>query len=183
MTAIANPFLTLSESNAWGIITLDDKIQFPGIVVSVDGVMRPIEWQEQKGIGITGAALVYSGKKLVGPTKILCEIVNASQWQDWQKHYDYIKVQDGARPKTFKVGHPSFANLPKQVFSSYPEAPSFVGKRKWVAAYELKEYKKPVKAPTGPADPAKVDGPPKPADAAEAALAALVAKVNAAGGP
>lgn len=178
MTTVANPFLTQAESNAWGIVLVDGKVPFPGVVVSVNGLIRPIDWQVQNAIGVTGAALIYKGKKLVEGITIVCELTNAIHWQQWETHYAYIAVPDGARPKVVTLGHPAFTKLAKQVFKSYPEAPEYAGKRKWIATYTLNEYKKPVKVPTGPPDPAKIDGPPKPKDAAEQALAGLLNKIE-----
>lgn len=183
MTAIANPFLSLAESAAWGVISVDDSIPFPGVIVSVNGCVRPIDWQVQQGIGITGAAVIFKGKKLVEGIKIVCDLTQATHWQAWQKHYDYIKVPDATRPRIVRIGHPAFTNLPKMVFESYPEAPQYAGKRKWTVEYSLKEYKKPIKVQTGPPDPAKLDGPPKPKDAAEAALASILQKIEKATGP
>ena len=182
MTAIADPFGTESELEAWGRIPLGDT-QFPGIVTDVDGVDRPIDWVAQNGIGITGAALVYKGKKLVEGIKVTCDLVGSDDYQAHLRFNDYIHTPDGQKPKAHTIGHPAFATVrvAKVVFAVIPSA-KYAGKRRWRVVYELKEYKKPVPAPTGQADPAKVDGPPKPKDQLEAGFDALLKQIEAAGG-
>lgn len=175
---VLSPFATVEGMTAWGQILTDDKVPFPGIVVSVSGAKRPIEWLVQNGIGLTGASLVYKGKKLVEGMTIVCELLNETHWREWETHYAYIKVADGTIPKKHTIKHPAFSNLRQQVFSEYPESPEYAGKRKWTVTYVLKEYRKPVPVPTGQPDPAKVDGPPKPKDALESALNGILQKVN-----
>lgn len=183
MAVVLNPFRTQTESDAWGLVSLDNgDVLFPGIIVIVKCPARKIEWAAQNGIGLTGAALVFKGRKLIEGIEIVCSIVTGQHWDQWQRHYDYIYTPELTRPKAHSLNHPAFANLKRQVFTEYPEAPEYVGKRQWVAGYRLSEYRKQVIVPVGVADPAKVDGPPKPQDKLDEALAGLLTKINKATG-
>ncbi len=178
MSTIANPFTSLEEIKAWGRVGLSNT-QFPGIVVAVDGVDRPIEWVAQNGIGLTGAALIFKGTKLVEGSTITCELTNAIEFNEAIAFNEFITTPPGTRPRAHPIVHPAFASakVAKVVFSLIP-SPKYAGKRKWIVTYGIKEYKKQVIVPIGPADPAKVDGPPKPKDAAETALAGMLATVQ-----
>lgn len=180
MSTTANPFASIAESEAWGRIGLSNT-QFPGIVVAIDGVERPVEWVAQDGIGLTGAELIFKGKKLVEGSTITCDIVGAAAYREAEAFNEFIYTPPGVRPKAHPIIHPAFAfiKVAKVVFASEP-SPRYVGKRRWQITYKITEYKKQVVVPVGPADPAKIDGPPKPKDAAEEALAGLLTKVNAA---
>lgn len=178
MTTIANPFLSIGESDAWGLIALGTT-QFPGVIVDVDGVDRPYEWAVQRGLGLSGAATIYRAEQLAEGIKVTCHLLNAIHWQQWQAFHDYTKPKKGTRPTAFPIGHPAFfaADIAKVVFKARP-SPKHIGKRIWSVEYPLLEYAKPIKVPTGPADPAKIDGPPKPKDQLDEALSGLLKKIE-----
>lgn len=183
MSGVLNPFRSQIESDAWGAASLDNgDILFPGVVISLKCPARKLEWVAQNGIGLTGAALVFKGKKLIEGIEIVCSITTVEHWTQWERHHAYIQTPIGQKPKAHTVNHPALAELKRQVFTEYPESPDYVGKRGWVARYLLSEYRKQIPVPVGTADPAKIDGPPKPQDKLDEALLGILNKINKATG-
>lgn len=178
MTAIANPFLSIAEIDAWGVIGLGNTY-FPGIVVDVDGATRPYEWAVQRGLGLSGAATIYRAEQLAEGIKVVCHLTNAIHWREWEAFHAFTKPKKGTRPTAFPITHPAFAaaDIAKVVFKERP-SPKHAGKRLWIVEYPLLEYRKPIVVPTGPADPAKEDGPPKPKDWLDEALQGLLKKIE-----
>ena len=168
-----NPF---RDPAPWGLFVLSGWT-VPAVLISVDGVSRPIEWAVQKGTGTSGATTVFRGEKVCeGPTTEF-EAFDVDTFDAFYALRDRIVVPKGKRPPTLAIVNPTFnfAGVNrlalKELFAPVPTASlSYRFKVQWI------EYRPSLPAAVGAQDPAKAPAVPTPNDAAEAALAAILAK-------
>lgn len=181
MSAV-NPYLGPKQRERWGVIVVDGKTQFPGHVISLSDIERPIEWVTQYSLGTTGAGKIFKGRKLVEGCKIACSLPNKDAYDAAVTFYKtYVKTPKGVRGKAHTIDHPAFASIEmtKFVFTKEPATMPLTN-GSWIVTYTIDEYEKVEVAPLGPADPAKLDDPPKPKDQLDKALDAALKVMNSA---
>jgi hypothetical protein len=169
----ANPYNSIANRLKWGVIKVDGKTQFPGIVQNVSGIERPIEWVTQYAIGTGGSAKIYKGRKLVEGCTITCSLPTKASVDEADAFFQsYVKTPKGQRGKAHKIDNPAFASIEMTqfVFTKEPAIMPAQANGSFIVTYTIDEYEKMTIAPVGQADPAKLDDPPKPADKLEQAL-------------
>lgn len=174
-----NPF---DSPDLWGAVLLSGRA-LPGIILSVDGAIRPYEWQISKGIGSTGATSTFRGEGLAESIKIVLAAHKRSDFADLASMRKYIAPRKGVRPPSFAVKNPiiNFNEINKVSIKEIGQ-PKYAGKGcYWTLELEFLEYRPPVPITPGPAEPAKIPNDPQPKDAAEATMQALLKQIAAVG--
>lgn len=70
------------------------------------GAGSPREWQERRGIGLSGARLAFRGLKL-SKFKIEIRLVTEQDWTEWHAWKDVVQRPPlGTRPRALDVSHP-----------------------------------------------------------------------------
>lgn len=174
MSRIPNPY---DFPEVWGTFKLSGRDI--GIVVSVDGAVRPYEWAVQKGLGTSGAATLYRGEKLAEKIKVVVSAPDRKTFDDLTEIRDYIAAPEGKKPPNFDVEN-GFLNWNKIKKASIDEIgqPTPGTSNNWHCEFTFIEYKKQKQVPTGPADPAKPGDPPKPKDEAENKMKDLLDQID-----
>jgi hypothetical protein len=81
----------------------------PGIA-RVLGAGSPREWQERRGIGLSGARLAYRGLKLA-KFVVRIVLVHQSDWDGWHAFKDVVaRPPAGTRPRALDIVHPVLAD-------------------------------------------------------------------------
>lgn len=91
-----------------------DHVEFAGQrtpgLAKVLGAGSPREWQERRGIGLSGARLAFRGLKL---SKFVVQIalVTVEHWNDWHRFKDVVQRPPlGTRPRALDIVHPVLAD-------------------------------------------------------------------------
>jgi hypothetical protein len=149
MTVIVqpNPYI---DASPWGVVDVGG-LRLPGVVVSVDGVDKPEDWNVQKPTSKAGATTVWKGTKLAEQIKIVVALPNDDAFRDYYTVRDVLRPKLGTKPPTLSIVNPiiNFSGVTRVSCRN-------VGAPKWVAAggywtgeVLLLEYNPPKPANTG----------------------------------
>ncbi len=173
-----NPY---DHPRVWGSIRLGGRL-LPGIIISINGAIRPYDWQIQAAQGSSGATSVYKGEKLAESIEVVIGAPRASHFNAIESLRKYIAAPKGGKPPSFVVSNPviNFNGIGKVSIKEIGQ-PEYVGKGSWTLKLTFLEYRPSSPVKTGPADPAKPGDPPTPANAAEKQMDDLLKKINEVG--
>lgn len=152
----AGPSSIYDDPDSWGRFFLD-QLEFPGIVVSVDGCDRPYEWAVQKASGKGGASLQFKGEKTAEEIKIICELPDTHSVLAAFAFRDAIKPARGAKPPTLPLVTPfaGFNGIGSVVLKNCGQPKWDAGRGCLTIEFTFAEDLPPSPAVTGAADPAK----------------------------
>lgn len=154
------------------------KRETPGIC-DIDGLGSPFEWEERGGYGLSGATVVFKGKKLAH-FSIKFRLYTTQDWTDWYAFKPFVSrlpIGKNARGLDIEAKLTEMLGI-KSVVIEEIVAPTQTGDGEWTAELKVIEYR----APTFTL--AKADGseatPEDPVDAEiHAALITFKNKLNA----
>ena len=150
------------DPDGWGRFYLD-QLEFPGIVVTVDGCVRPYEWAAQKATDKGGASLNFKGEKTAEGIEIECELPDTASFAALYVFRDTIKPAQGQKPPTLPLTNPivNFNGIKAVVLEECGQPMYQRDRHSWTVKIKFKEDLPPKPAATGVADPAKPagDGP------------------------
>ncbi len=129
--------------------------ELPGVMISVDGVVRAYDWVVQKGTGTSGAASVYRGVLLTETMTVVHEIPRTEMFVELQRAIPLIIPPEGQKAPTHNVGNQIFAfvGIKRIAIREYGIKPS--AGNSWQVTTKWIEYSPVAPTKTGSADPAK----------------------------
>lgn len=115
----------------------------PGIC-EVVGAGSPRQWDEQKGPGMSGAFVVFHGKKLAH-FSIKTRLYSVEDWNEWDAFKPFIEaIPLGRLQGAFDITHPITAAVNiRSVVIEEILAPIQTGDGEWTIEIKLIEFRKP----------------------------------------
>jgi hypothetical protein len=120
----------------------------PGLA-EVRGASSPRKWDEQDGVGISGAVLLFKGRGLAHFSVILklCSAQDWSDWFAWKPVVDKLPSQRGGEGKdsgALSIWHPLLEQLDiKAVAVAEVMQPEQVGDGEWAIEIKFVEFRRP----------------------------------------
>lgn len=116
----------------------------PGIAV-VDRSTLERDYDERRGVALSGARLRYRGVKLIRP-KVSIKLYSVDDWNRWNVWKRLLaRAPDGSRPHALDIEHPSFAEVGVTAVVIWKHSPPVRTSNdgEWTAEIEMIEHRPP----------------------------------------
>lgn len=153
-----NPF---DDASPFGVVDIGG-LRLPGIMIALDGVDTPEEWQVQKATAKSGASTVWKGSGLAESIKITLALANREAYARYENDVVFaLRPKRGEKPPALVIVNPliNFNGITR-VSCKNVGAPKWqAGGCYWTADIELIEYQPPKPAAAGPPKPGDYSNP------------------------